>query len=133
MPIPSVDGAVEGVMHLSKKGEVYVVSARKVDQTENTAKWCLKNGIVGYLQDVASTNDQKYAGVEKIAGSKKVRIAMHLGAKLFVDDDPRHMPNEAVDGLHVLLFGEAERRDVPGHITIARTWDDVKAYADRHL
>ena len=47
----------------------------------------------------------------------------------FIDDDERHMPQVLVEGLDCLLFGEGDRTDIKPHITIARNWNEVVAYA----
>lgn len=74
---------------------------------------------------MSSTEDPQYGNVEKLAGSKKVGIAKHLGAKVFVDDDERHMPIEPVEGLDCLLFGPGNRQQIMTslpHIIIAPDW-----------
>ena len=93
---------------------------------------CLeKNGFLPYIADLSSCEDTKYEDIPKVSGKKKVDVALHLGAAIFVDDDERHMPQESVDSLQCLLFGEGERKNIAPHITIARNWEEVVSYATK--
>lgn len=129
--IQPLDGALEGVAELSKVGEVYVVSARKQKYIGNTKVWLQDNGFDPYItpSNIFAEDNEEFAVVNKVAGSKKVGIAKHLGAVMFVDDDERHMPKEPVEGLHCLLFGPLKRRYAPNHIVIAKDWNEVVEYA----
>jgi len=126
--IKQVDGALDGVRELANMGDVYVVSARNPQQTKNTREWLNLHSFYKHLVDVASTEDPKYADVSKVEDSKKVGIGVHLGARMFVDDDERHMPQNPVDGLDCLLFGPLER-NAGKHIIVAKNWSDVVKYA----
>jgi len=128
--IQPVEGAFEGVKKLAKMGEVYVLQARHVEQVKNSIEWFRQNGFDSYLSDVFSVMDPRFADIEEVSGSKKVGIAIHLGAKMFVDDEDRHMPKNPVDGLDCLLFGLVER-NIGKHIIIVKTWEDVINYASK--
>jgi hypothetical protein len=126
--IRPVDGALAGVEELAKMGEVYVVSARRPDQVENTRTWLNANGFNPYIGDrVYAEKDPRFKDVEKEGGSKKVGIALNLGARMFVDDDERHMPNEPVS-VDCLLFGDQDRNVKP-HILAVKNWRQVVEYA----
>jgi len=129
LSILPVHGALRGLAALSSFAELYVATARTVEQAENVAESCRINGNI--VKKVYSVVDPEFAEISEVAGSKKVGIALKLEAKLFVDDDTRHMPSEPVEGLQCLLFGEASRKNVPAYIQIARNWDEVVTYAQR--
>ena len=128
---PALEGALRGIQELSELIQVNVLSARTPEETEFAREWLEKYGALPYVARVSSAEDPKYDGVPKISGKKKVDVALHLGAVLLVDDDERHMPEKQFDGLHSLLFGEGERKNTPQHITVARNWVEVVAYAQK--
>ena len=127
LPIQPIDGALQGVAELSSLGEIYVLSARKPEFTENVKEWLNNNGFYRYIKhdNVSSVSDPRYKDTPAVADSKKVGIAVEVGADMFVDDDRRHMPKEFLEGLQCLLFGETERKDIKPYIRIARNWGDV--------
>ena len=125
LPMQPVDGSLEGVRQLAQLGKIYILSARNPQQTQNTGKWCEKNDFAPHIVDVLSVRDLKYTDTILIKGSKKVGIALSLGANMFVDDDPRHMPKNKVEELDCLLFGNVERQNVPEHNIVTPTWKDV--------
>lgn len=131
LEIEPMEGALEGVKELSNTGEIYVVSARRPDHAQNMEEWSKLNDFHRYLTDVASTKDPKYETVPKVEDSKKVGIGVYLGAKMFVDDDGRHMPKNSVTGLDCILFGPIER-DVGEHIIVAKNWDDVISHTRKY-
>lgn len=126
---PTYDGALQGVSELAKLGDIHVISARKPQDVENTKAWLKANGFYQFFGDnsVSSTGDVQYSGIAPVAGSKKVGIALHRGATIFVDDDERHMPSEPV-GVECILFGPGERLNTLGHIQIAKNWGEVIRY-----
>lgn len=126
---PPLDGALEGVQELSELVQVHVLSARTPEEIKVVREWFEKYGFLPYIADLSSSVDSKYEEVPQVTGKKKVDVALHKGAVLFVDDDERHMPQEPVGGLLCLLFGEGERKNIAPHITIAKDWSEVVAYA----
>ena len=127
LEIPPFEDALNGVMDLTGFESIYVVSTRKPKDTENTREWLQRNSFNTYLSEISSTNCQKYKGISPIAGSKKVGIAKSIGASILVDDG-RHTPNENVQGISCLLFGEAERKEAKFFWKIIRTWKEVLIY-----
>ena len=74
IPILQLEGALCGVQELSKLGDIYVVSARKPEQTKNTAEWCKRNNFFEYFIDIFSTEDPKYSHIEKVAIARMITI-----------------------------------------------------------
>ena len=130
---PPLEGALDGIKDLSELIRIHVLSARTPEETQFVREWLEMYGLTPYIIDVSSVEDPQYDNVPEVSGKKKFDVASHLGASLFVDDDERHMPDEQVDGLRSLLFGEGEREDIAPHIIIARTWEDILIYARQLL
>jgi len=128
--IQPIEGALEGVKELAKIGKVYVLTFRSLEEVKNSIEWFKQNGFDSYLSDVFSVSDPRFASVKEVSGSKKVGIALKLGAKMLVDDDERHMPKNPVEGLNCLLFGPI-KRNVGKHIIVTKTWEDITHYANR--
>jgi len=122
-----LEGALNGIQELARMFRIHVLSTRTPEETQYVEEWLRLKGLHDY--EVSSAIDPKYNHIEQLSGSKKVAIASHFGARMFIDDDERHMPEVLVEGLDCLLFGEGDRIDIEPHITIARNWNEVVAHA----
>ena len=121
--------ALEGIQELSQVGDVHVVTARRAWEVKNTTDWLQAKGFSPYVKSIIYLDDPRYSNTQDVAGSRKVGLALHLGAQTLIDDDFRHMPNKPVEGLEGVLFGLAKRVNIPSHIVIARDWVEVLDYA----
>ena len=129
-PVP---GALEGIEALAQNGNVEVITARRAWEVQNTVDWLRENGAA--IRSIKYVDDPDFSCVTAVAGSKKVGIAKHLGARMLVDDDERHMPKEPVGGLDCLLFGPGDRTSFIAsapHVIVAPTWTDVVSYSRRY-
>ncbi|MFH1607949.1 MAG: phosphonopyruvate decarboxylase [archaeon] len=131
LQISPKEGALNGIFNLSKIADLYLVSQRREDHTENLREWCRQYNISNCFKGIYSVQDPLYANVNPIAGSKKVGIAKYHNACLFVDDDVRHMPNEQVE-VNCLLFGGSEN-EVLSNIKKVNGWDELVEYSSNLL
>lgn len=130
-----LDGALDSIKELAEMGRIYVVSARKPEQIQNTRNWLQANGFDPYIERAFSEKEPECIDIPVISGSKKVGIAKHLGAQMLVDDDERHMPKEPVEGVDCLLFGPGDREKIIAsshHVIIAPNWNDVVRYTRKY-
>jgi hypothetical protein len=121
----SITGSLDAIKLLASIGDVYVLSARNPDLLENMKGWLQINNMSGYIKDIFSSKDNRFQNIAPIYDSKKVGIAVHLGADTLVDDDKRHMPLQPVDNLHCILFGPHNLKNIASHITIAEDWQQI--------
>lgn len=127
-----VEGAIEGVRELSKLAELYLVSARREDHIEAMKNWCKKYDIFDLFKEINSVKSLVYSNLAKTKNPQKLEIAKFHNARIFVDDDSRHMPETEVEGLTCVLFGNLERKNNPPHIKIARNWKEVINYCKNY-
>ncbi len=121
--IEPVEGSVEGIKRLAYFSELILLSARRSVNSINER--CGVLGVRKYFKIIDSTFNPLYGEMGKVF-PKKVEIATYYGSCMLVDDDSQHMPNQRVNGLTGILFGDVVRKETPDFIRIVKDWEGLQ-------
>ena len=118
-----VPGALSTLHGLVEAGHnVFLVTARPDDRLRYAAEWLFANNAHHLLMDVLSSH-----------GSTKADVCKRIEAQVLIDDDPRHLKNLQVCGLHGILL-QHNRPDIPATAKgneFCRCWSEAERAIQR--
>lgn len=100
MNIQPINNVVKKITELSKKFNIYIITARYGRQIVYTRKWLKRYKIEKYITDIISSSEQ---------GKDKLNICIDKNIICFCDDDLRHLENNVkYDGIKILFSDTKE-------------------------
>jgi 5'(3')-deoxyribonucleotidase len=130
--IKPIEGALDGLILLSSRYELHVVTARQNHLADLTLQW-LESHYPNTFADVHFANHYSSDGSPS---RKKSEICLEIGAQLLIDDSLRYAEDCASKGIPTILFGNYpwatgeiahEKKDL---IKRVNCWADVAPAVD---
>lgn len=117
-----VPGALDALRVLSRKAQLYVVTARPQRRIPFAREWLETHGVLSCVKDVRSSE-----------GSSKAAVCSALDAGILIDDDLRHLRDAKAGRLvRVLLqHGREGQFHSRQDISFCRNWGDVLQLVER--
>jgi len=115
-----VAGVLEALALLARQGAVHVITARFPERLAYAERWLAAHGADRLVRSVISS-----------AGTDKAARCAQVGARVLVDDDPRHLGDtnpHAPEGLLLKPGCRGAVPAVPAGATLCRSWSDVLAH-----
>ena len=113
LPVP---GALEALRELTGAHELFVLSARSVENLEYSRMWLEARDAAGL-----------FSGFHSSSGTTKGAVCRSIGAEVLIDDDSRHLSAQDLAWLiRVLLqHGREEAPERAPGVTFCRSWGEV--------
>jgi len=110
-----LDGARETVMELSKKHNVWIITARNPDMHQRTRSWLDDNGL-------------EKIELITLGTPHKLEKATELGCQIFIEDHPDASVDIAAAGIRLYLV-DAPYNQVSVHENITRVhdWEEIRS------
>lgn len=126
-----VDGAKSVLRQLSKRFDLYVVTARMIHTKDDTQAWIHK-----HYPGIFTDETIHFAGLwdnPDINTHKKTKadVLKQLGVKYLIDDQKKHCFGAAEQGITAVLFGDYkwnQSSGLPEGVVRCHTWEEVEEF-----
>ena len=112
---PEVAGAAEAIRDLSRKCQVFVLTARAAENVRWVEEWLRKHGLDSSIACVLSTGQAN-------GKVRKIDTAARCGAVALIDDDARHLLPRDHTGIKRLLFCPKTAPNVAEPLIAVSSW-----------
>ena len=123
-----IPNAKKSIIELSKKHNIYIITARYNYMMEDAKKWLDKKGLSRYIQGIYSTKieDPNFGRI-----LSKKEICEQYKIDIIIDDDERHLKNNIGNVKKILFKNKSPETYNKKGTFVAKNWQEVISYINK--